>query len=146
MNLFMRRVLPLVFALLRTTASWAAASCCARTLRLLWCHPRVSLNYLDLSLGRHSLAENHHAGGIGPPEPRESPPVQRAPTLLRCRKQCNYAIAAGRSTLARDVPSSNSNLFVLSLEQPLTGAKRLTLAVRRNFNACIVISSGSRGR
>lgn len=35
------------------------------------------------------LAENHHAGGTGPREPRESRLVQTALFSLTCQKQCN---------------------------------------------------------
>jgi hypothetical protein len=76
--------------------------------------------------------------------------LTKAPsTLLRCRKQCHYGVAAGRSTLAPGVPSSSSSRFVLNPCGKLCLGRKSTASSfthRRKFNACIVVSSGSRGR
>ena len=94
------------------------------------------------------LAENHHTGGTGPPEPHESLLVQGTFPLSRCRKQCNYGIAAGRSTLARDVPSSSQQPVPIEPCRKLRPERKpsVFVQVRRDFNARIVFSSSSRGR
>ena len=77
--------------------------------------PHSVASSLDLRL-LVPLAENHHPGGIRAPESRESRLVQAALSSLNLLTTDQLkGIAAGRSTLARGVPSFNSSVLILTV-------------------------------